>query len=112
MRDRGLDGELERIDPYTGVEPLRMIHWKLSARSADFLVKGFGRQSSTPLTIDIEALPGRGVEERLSRASWLVRRWVRERPVGLVLGDRIIPSGYGSQHGRALLAELAVYGLN
>jgi uncharacterized protein (DUF58 family) len=112
LRDRGLDGELERIDPYTGAEPLRMIHWKLSARSADFLVKGFGRQSSIPLTIDIEALPGRGVEERLSRAAWLVQRWVRERPVGLVLGDRIIPSGCGRQHGRTLLAELAVYGLN
>lgn len=112
LRERGLDGELERIDLYTGAEPLRMIHWKLSARSADFLVKGFGRQSSTPLAIDIEAMPGRGMEERLSRAAWLVRRWVRERPVGLVLGDRVIPAGCGRQHGQKLLAELAVYGLD
>jgi len=111
-RERGLDGELERIDLYSGSEPLRMIHWKLSARSADFLVKGFGRQSATPLTINVGELPGRGVEERLSRAAWLVRRWVRERPVGLVLGERIIPAGCGRQHGRTLLAELALYGLD
>lgn len=111
-RERGQDGELERIDLYTGAEPLRMIHWKLSARSADFLVKGFGRQTATPLTIDVEAIQGQGVEERVSRAAWLVRRWVRERPVGLVLGDRVIPAGSGRQHGRLLLVELATYGLD
>ncbi len=111
-RERGLDGELERIDLYSGSEPLRMIHWKLSARSADFLVKGFGSQSATPLTINVADLPGRGVEERLSRAAWLVRRWVRERPVGLVLGERIITAGCGRIHGRMLLAELALYGLD
>lgn len=110
--ERGIDGELERIDPYTGAEPLRMIHWKLSARNPDFLVKGFGRQSAAPLLIDPSGLPGQGLEERLSRAAWLVRRWVRERPVGLVLGERVIPAECGKQHGRTLLTELALYGLN
>jgi len=111
-RERGLDGELERIDPYTGAEPLRMIHWKLSARGSDFLVKGFGRRTATPLSIDVAELPGQGLEERLSRAAWLVRRWVPERPVGLVLGERVIPPGCGRQHGRMLLTELALYGLD
>lgn len=111
-RERGIDGELERIDPYSGAEPLRMIHWKLSARSPDFLVKGFGRQSSPPLLIDPARLPGKDLEERLSRAAWLVRRWVRERPVGLLLGDRLIPAGCGKNHGRTLLTELARYGLD
>lgn len=111
-RERGIDGELERIDPYTGAEPLRMIHWKLSARSPTFLVKGFGRQSAAPLLIEPARLPGQGLEERLSRAAWLVRRWVRERPVGLVLDGRVIPAGCGKQHGRTLLAELALYGLD
>ena len=30
---------------YSGREPLRLIHWKLSARGDDLLVKEFGRQS-------------------------------------------------------------------
>ena len=111
-RGRGVDGELERIYPYTGSEPLRMIHWKLSARSPGFLVKGFGRQSAAPLLIDLAALPGQNMEEKLSQATWLVRRWVRERPVGLVLGNRVIQAGCGKQHGRTLLAELALHGLD
>lgn len=108
--ERGLSGELERIYPYSGLEPLRMIHWKHSARSHDLLVKGFGRFVASPLVIDPDALSGSGTEERLSRAAWLVRRWVRERPVGLLLGGRLLPVGIGWQHGLMLLKELALYG--
>ncbi len=109
-RDRGLSGELERIYPYSGSEPLRMIHWKLSARSNDFMVKGFGRSVAAPLMIDLDAITGQGVEERLSRAAWLVQRWVRERPVGIKLGARVLSTGIGRQHGLMLLKELALYG--
>lgn len=109
-RERGIEGELERIYPYSGAEPLRAIHWKLSARSHDLMVKGFGSQSARPLLIDLSGLPGQGVEERISRAAWLVRRLVRERPVGLVLGSRVIPAECGKQHGLRLLTELALHG--
>ena len=111
-RDRGLTGELERIYPYSGSEPLRMIHWKHSARSDDLLVKGFGSSVVAPLVIDLDTLPGQGIEERLSRAAWLVQRWVRERPVGMILGGRVLPVGMGRQHGLALLRELALYGID
>ncbi|WP_240731915.1 DUF58 domain-containing protein [Geobacter sp. FeAm09] len=108
--DRGLDGELERISTYSGREPLRMIHWKLSARSEELLVKEFGRQTAPPLVIDLDSLPGLGLEQRISRAAWLVRRWVGLRPVGLRCNGRIIPAETGRHHGRKLLAELALYG--
>jgi uncharacterized protein (DUF58 family) len=111
-RSRGLSGELERIYPYSGSEPLRMIHWKHSARSQDLLVKGFGTTVASPLIINLESLPGQGVEERLSHATWLVQRWVRERPVGLQLDGRLYQSGMGKQHGLMLLRELALYGSN
>ncbi len=107
--ERGLSGELERIYPYSGSEPLRLIHWKHSARSHDLLVKGFGRCVVAPLVINPDELPGQGVEDRLSRAAWLVRRWVRERPVGMLLGGRLLPAGTGKQHGQRLLKELALY---
>jgi uncharacterized protein (DUF58 family) len=109
-KERGIEGELEQIYPYSGAEPLRAIHWKLSARSHDLLVKGFGSQSASPFLIDLAELPGQGVEERISRAAWLVRRMVRVRPVGLVLGSRVIPAECGKQHGLMLLTELALYG--
>lgn len=107
--ERGTSGELERIHPYSGSEPLRMIHWKHSARSNDILVKGFGRHVAAPLVIDVNALDGQGVEERLSRAAWLIRRWVLERPVGLLLGGRVIPAEIGKRHSLMLLEELALY---
>lgn len=109
-RERGLSGELERIYPYSGSEPFRMIHWKHSARSYDLMVKGFGRSVAAPLVIDLDTLAGQGMEERLSRATWLVQRWVRERPVGILIGSRVLPSGIGKQHGQMLLKELALYG--
>lgn len=89
-----------------------MIHWKLSARHNDLLVKGFGRSVAAPLLIDLDLMTGQGVEERLSRAAWLVQRWVRERPVGIFLGERVLPPGIGSQHGLMLLKELALYDRN
>jgi len=109
---RGQDGELERIAAYSGREPLRVIHWKLSARSDDLLVKEFGRQSAPPLVIDPEMLAGNTLEERISRAAWLVRRKVHEQPVGLCLGGRTIPPATGRSHGAVLLKELALYGLD
>jgi uncharacterized protein (DUF58 family) len=109
-RNRGLDGELERIAVYSGNEPLRMIHWKLSARGEDLLVKEFGRQASPPLIIDLDSLPGHGLEQHISRAAWLVRRWVPLRPVGLKCGKRVIPAETGRRHGMKLLTELALYG--
>ncbi|MBL0225501.1 MAG: DUF58 domain-containing protein [Geobacteraceae bacterium] len=110
-RDRGQDGELERIAGYSGNEPLRMIHWKLSARVDELLVKEFGRQSAPPLVIDPDRLSGNSLEERVSQAAWLVRRKVHERPVGLCLAGRTIPPASGRIHGALLLKELALYGL-
>jgi uncharacterized protein (DUF58 family) len=109
LMSRGMDGELERISGYSGSEPLRMIHWKLSARGDDLLVKEFGRQALQPVIIDLDTLPGHTLEERISRAAWLVKRWVSKRPVGLLLDGRTIPAEAGQRHGSLLLTELALY---
>ena len=106
---RGVDGELERIAGYSGSEPLRMIHWKLSARGDELLVKEFGRQSVRPLIIDLDSQPGGSLEDRISRAAWLVKHWCVLRPVGLRLGGHAIPAAAGRRHGEHLLTELALY---
>jgi uncharacterized protein (DUF58 family) len=110
--DRGQDGELERIAGYSGREPLRMVHWRLSARVDELLVKEFGCQTAPPLVIDLDSLAGSTQEERISQAAWLVRRWVHQQPVGLHCGGRTIPAASGRIHGALLLKELALYGLN
>ncbi|MEI6305406.1 MAG: hypothetical protein WCP33_01155, partial [Deltaproteobacteria bacterium] len=74
------------------------------------MVKEFGRQAATPLIIDLDVLTGSTIEERISRAAWQVRRWVRERPVGLKLSGSIITAETGHRHGMRLLTELALCG--
>lgn len=110
--ERGDEGELERIAGYSGREPLRVIHWKLSARSGELQVKEFGRQSAVPLVIELDRLAGNSLEDRISSAAWLVRRWVDQRPVGIQIGDRSIAALTGRRHGTRLLTELALHGLN
>ncbi|QOX79118.1 DUF58 domain-containing protein [Trichlorobacter lovleyi] len=106
----GQDGELEGIREYSGAEPLRAIHWKLSARSEELLVKEFGSRSAPPLIIRLESLAGTDIEEKLSHAAWLIKQRVMEQPVGLELDDRIIQPASGRRHASLLLTELALYG--
>ena len=106
---RGYEWELERIAPYSGRESLRTIHWKLSARSDDLLVKEFGSRLVMPLLIDPRQVEGATMEERISRAAWLVKRWTAVRPVGLRLDGRTIPARSGARHCLLLLTELALY---
>jgi len=109
---RGLDGELEGIRRYSGREPLKMIHWKLSARNAELMVKEFGRRAMNPLVINLDKQPGRTLEDRLSVSAWLIKKWVLQRPVGLVLSGRTIPAATGRAQAVILLTELALYDRN
>ena len=109
-QSRGLDGEIESISEYSGREPLRMIHWKLSARGDALLVKEFGRQAASPLLIDLATMPGHTLEQRISRAAWLVKRWCTLRPVGLRLGADLLPAEAGHRHALRILTALALYG--
>lgn len=107
---RGLDGELESIREYSGAEPLRSIHWKLSARGDELLVKQFGSRSAPPLVVNPESLPGKNEEERLSHAAWLIKQLIISRPVGLLLDGQTIPPDTGRRHCAKLLTELALHG--
>jgi uncharacterized protein (DUF58 family) len=108
---KGYEGDLLRISDYTGAEPTKLIHWRLSARSGGLKVKQLSGPMQEPVIIDPRHLPG-DMEERLSRAAWLVNRLIRDRqvPTGLRLGDRTIAPGISRQHRLRLLTELGRYG--
>ncbi|MDT8440205.1 MAG: DUF58 domain-containing protein [Desulfuromonadales bacterium] len=110
---RGAYGDISQIRDYQGGEPLRQIHWKLSARHDQLKVKELSAATRAPLLIDLEQLPGIGLEERLGRAAWLVMRLLREgRPVGLQAGAMELSPDSGAQQRRLLLQALAYYGQN
>jgi uncharacterized protein (DUF58 family) len=90
---------------------MKLIHWRLSARQAELKVKEMAAPSEDPLIIDVLSLPGRGLEENLSCAAYLVNRAVRSnRPVGLKFGVRVVRPDLTRTHRLRLLTELAVYG--
>ena len=108
---RGLNGDIERIGDYSGREPLRLIHWRLSARHGNLKVKEFAAIGADPLMLDLKQLPADTREEMLGRAVYLVNRLIRaNRPVGLALPGRVIPPAADQAHRLRLLRELALYG--
>ncbi len=110
-RQRGLEGEISRIGEYRGGEPLRQIHWKLSARHDQLKVKELSAATRAPVILDLAALPGGDIEERLRSACWLVGSLLRAgRPVGLRAGTTEIPPACGRAHKLRLLKVLALYG--
>ncbi len=108
---RGQEGDVSHISDYRGGEPLKLIHWKLSARHDRLKVKELSASTHTPVTIDLDAIPGKGLEQRLSYCAYLVTRLLRSgRPVGLKLGAIEIPPDSTRQHKLMLLKVLALYG--
>jgi uncharacterized protein (DUF58 family) len=108
---KGYEGDINRIRDYQGGEPLKSIHWKLSARHDRLKVKELSAATRKPVILDLAELPGSDVEQRLRHASYLVTRWLRDGwPVGLKAGSLKLPPGSGQQHKLLLLQALAHYG--
>ncbi len=107
---KGTEGEISRIGDYRGGEPLRLIHWKLSARHNQLKVKELSATSRMPVTLDLNAIPGPDLEERLRCATYLVQQLLRSgRPVGLRAGTTRLPPRLGPPHKLQLLRTLALY---
>lgn len=107
---RGAQGEIAGIYDYTGTEPLKRIHWRLSARHDTLKVKELESDASEPVTIEPERLPGATLEARLSGATWLIDRYLRGgRSVGLRLGPHAIAPASGREHRLRLLRTLALH---
>lgn len=107
---KGYEGDVTRIADYTGNEPLKLIHWRLSAKHEEFKVKEMGAAARDPVILDIEEMPGKNLEEQLCCAVFLINRLIAaNRPVGLKLTDKVINPALSREHRLRLLAELAVY---
>jgi len=108
-RRSGQEGDLRGIGDYQGGEPLKSIHWKLSARQDQLKVKQQTGIDRPPLMIELSSLTG-SLEERLGQATHLALQALREnRPTGLRLPTALLPPDSGREHKRRLLTELALY---
>jgi uncharacterized protein (DUF58 family) len=109
--ERGFDGEMRTIGDYTGVEPLKQIHWRLSARQEWFKIKELATTAHTPVILDLTAENNLSLEEKLSWATSLINKACREnKEVGLRISkEKIIHPDKGRRHRLRLLRELALY---
>ncbi len=108
---KGSDGDLLRILDYTGREPLKHIHWRISAKHEEYKVKEMTTSLNQPLILDVDRLPGANHEEALCCGVFLVNRFIRQnRPVGLKAGPLLIKPDRSRAHRLKLLTELAIYG--
>jgi len=108
---KGIDGEFSRVADYTGIEPMKLIHWRLSAKFNELKVRELSATAGEPVVIEIDNLPGRDLEERLSMACYLINRLMgQNRAVGLKLGEKVMGPAVSRRHRLNLLTELALYG--
>jgi len=113
FRRTGFGGDVAKIRDYTGSEPLKLIHWRLSARHENLKVKVLNSPCRAPLIIDVLSLPCGNLDQKLQSAAYLVNRAIRSgRPAGLRFGVRLIRPDLTRAHRLRLLTELALYGAN
>ncbi|RMH02373.1 MAG: DUF58 domain-containing protein [Aquificota bacterium] len=113
--DKGfaLHSTLRGYDVVSGVreykgEPLKLIHWKTSAKRGELYVKDMYEESAKPVVINLDTLRG-SLEERISKGAFLVVKFSREgRAVGLKVGGLFIEPSVGNGHRRELLKTLAL----
>lgn len=110
---KGYEGDINRIRDYQGGEPLKSIHWKLSARHDRLKVKELSATTRKPVLLKLDELPAKTMEQRLRFACYLVCKWLRDGwPVGLQAGSQVVAPGVGQRHKLTLLRVLAHHGQN
>ncbi len=105
---------IKGFDEFAGIkkyerEPLKLIHWKASAKRDELMVKELYAEERRPVILSMDMVEG-DTEEKLSKLAYLVIKLIKEGyPVGLKIKDRLIPPNTGEKQKIKLLTELALY---
>jgi len=103
-------------DDFAGVrdyhrgDSLSSIHWKVSARSGELVVKQFAQARSNEIVLNFDRLTDPDPERRLSQlARWVLDAAERGLSWSLVLPDQQIPADTGAEHCARCLTALALF---
>ncbi len=100
--------DISGIRDYAG-EPIKLIHWKASAKLAKLMVKEMQASTRTPVMLDLNSFDG-DLETRLSKLTYSAIRLLEEGfPVGLYLEDEVIPPAVGEAQRLKILTALALF---
>lgn len=105
-----LNEEIISFRDYTFGDPLKLIHWKLSAKTGDLKVKNLAPPLENSIIIDFDNLPIIDIEERLSYVTYaILEAQNRKRPIGLKLNGRFFEPTASKSKILNMLKELALY---
>ncbi len=100
--------EFKDIKDYAG-EPMKLIHWKLTAKRGKITVKEMLSEEKEPVILSLDMVEG-DLETKLSKLAYLAIRLIdKGYPVGLRLKGRELPPKRGKFQKIAILKELALY---
>ncbi len=100
--------EFRDIREYAG-EPMKLIHWKASAKLGSLMVREMVSEEKEPVILTLESVDG-DLETKLSKLTYLISELIRRGyPVGLKLKDKEIPPDRGEHQKLLMLTELALY---
>ena len=107
---RGDGAELDGVRAWRRGDGLRQVLWKKVARSGELVSRDTTGQAARELTLDWQATPAQGVEQRLSRlTAWVLEADREGHAWRLALPGRDLPAGRGEAHRRAALEALALW---
>ena len=100
--------ELREIRDYSG-EPMKLIHWKVSAKTDSLKVKHMSSPERGAIILTLASVSG-DLETKLSKITYLVNELMNKGyAVGIDLGKVKIPPGKGNTHKLKILRALALY---
>lgn len=110
QRTRGHE-DFDGLKVFTPGDPLAHISWKHLARGRGLLTKTYASEEIGSDILDWNAMPGLGIEARLSRLTWWVLMLARQNHAfGLRLPGRDIVASMGIEHRDECLRALALFG--
>ncbi|MDI1303185.1 MAG: DUF58 domain-containing protein [bacterium] len=110
QRTRGHE-DFDGLRRFTPGDPLAHISWKHLARGRGLLTKTYASEETGSDILDWAALPGLGIEARLSRLTWWVLILARQNHAfGLRLPGTDIAAAIGLEHRDECLRALALFG--
>lgn len=102
--------EFQGLSDFQAGTPKKLISWKAFAKWEELKRKVFSEEESPSLIIDLERLPQKGLEEKLSCATYLVLKACEEgKAFGIKIKDKFIPPGQGEAQKLRVLSFLAKY---
>jgi uncharacterized protein (DUF58 family) len=112
----GYEAEIMTMRDYIKGDPIKYIHWKATAKTGKLKTKELSTLSHQPVIIDMDAVPIKNMEERISCITYVILKLCRQNiPVGLKIKGTFYKPFKTAQGERSkanklnMLRALAVY---